>query len=165
MHCLRIAEARALAVNWLGDDREIRRADDEMQSERVHLGAESYQRVYELAMRLVEVLGPWEEAWLWLREVDTWNRQGLHLYTRVRESYGERSLITEKPVQQFYGFESADLCTFVSVALLNEWSFFVGTSHDYGRVFVSRSAGAELWFRDGATLNGLRRLTGPVQQG
>jgi hypothetical protein len=56
-------------------------------------------------------------------------------------------LIPEAPVQQFHGFEQADLASFMAVALMNEWAFSLITSHDYGRLFVSQSLEIEMWVR------------------
>jgi hypothetical protein len=38
---------------------------------------------------------------------------------------------------------------------LSKWSFYVVTSHDYGRLFVSQSSGAEVWVREESTLRDL----------
>ena len=116
-----------------------------MKCVRFYFGEESIANAYWVALRLIECVGPWEEAWLWLNKPDTWKRQGLHLFNRLRQSYGEIGLIEESPVQQFYGYEEADLCSFVVAAVMNEWSFYLFTSHDYGRLFVSQSSGAEVW--------------------
>ena len=117
-----------------------------------YVGAECLGNAYWTALRLVECVGPWEDAWLWVDGPDTWKRQGLHLFTRLRMSYSDHQIIQEAPVHRFAGFEAADLTSFVTVLLLNEWSFFLVTSHDYGRVRVSQSSGVEVWVRDDTIL-------------
>ncbi len=148
MRCLTLLEAKKALAPWLNENGELRRGEPDMKYAQFYLGAESFTRLYWIASRLVECLGPWEDAWLWLEQPDTWNRQGLHLYSRLRQSYGELRLLVEAPVHQFHGFETADLCSFLAIALVNEWSVGVVTSHDYGRLFISQSSGAEAWFRD-----------------
>lgn len=156
MRCLTLEEARRVLSSYLADDGKPRRRDVDMKGGRFYFGAESVANVYWVVFRLVESVGPWEDAWLWLESPDTWKRQGLHLFNRLRQSYGELRTIKEAPVHQFHGYEEADLCSFMTVALLNEWSLYLVTSHDYGRLFVSQSSGAEVWIRDEAEL---RKLT------
>jgi hypothetical protein len=146
MRCLTESEARQILNSWLATDGSLRRGGPDTKRVRFYIGSEPFTKLNGVVFRLLECLGPWEEAWLWLEEPTTWNRPGLHLYTRLRQSYGELRLVTESPVHQFYGFEHIDLCSFVTVALMNEWSFALVTSHDYARLFVSRSSGGEIWF-------------------
>lgn len=161
MRCLTLSEAKNVLGPWLGEDGTPRRGEPNMKCVRFYVGSESFRRLFWVVFRLLESLGAWEDAWLWLDERDTWNRQGLHLYTRLRQSYGDLRLLSEAPVHQFHGFEANDLCSFMAVALLNEWAFAVVTSHDYGRLFVSRSSGVEIWLQDDDLLHALKAsLTG-----
>src|SRR5262245_41123451 len=116
MRCLTLSEAKNSLASWLGEDGKVRRGEPNMKCARFYVGAESFTKLYWVGFRLMECLGPWEEAWLWLEDPDTWNRQGLHLYTKLRQSYGDSRLVTEAPVHQFYGFEAADLRSFMTVA-------------------------------------------------
>ena len=148
MRCLTLNDAKTALSSWLGEDGKPRRRESDMRCVRFYVGDESILKLYWIVLCLVEALGPWEEAWLWPDEPDTWNRQGLHLYVRLRQSYGELRLLSEAPVQQFYGFEQADLCSFTAIAVLNQWSFQIITSHDYARLFASRSSGIEVYFQE-----------------
>lgn len=145
MRCLTLEDARRVLAPSLGDDGKPRRNEPDMRGGRFYFGAESIGNLYWVVLRLLECVGPWEDAWLWLDNTDTWKRQGLHLYNRLRQSYGDLRMIQEAPVHQFHGYEEADLCSFIAVAVINEWSMYVITSHDYGRLFVSQSSGAEVW--------------------
>ncbi len=157
MRCLTLDEARRALAHCVGSDgRPIVRGAD-MKGARFYFGEEPLANIYWVAFRLVECIGSWEDAWLWVDRPDTWKRQGLHLFNRLRESYGQQSLITDKPVHQFHGYEEADLCSFVAVVALNEWAMYLLTSHDYGRLHVSQSSGAEVWTRDAEVLPGLAR--------
>lgn len=48
-----------------------------------------------------------------------------HLFYRLRESYGERRRLEDAPGHLFLAHERADLATFVAVALLCGWDFFL----------------------------------------
>ena len=78
-----------------------------------------------------------------------------NLYQRLRQSYEDFRLIEEAPVHWFRGYEHADLCTFLTVALLSEWSLYLLTFEGYGQVFVSQSSGAEVWVRGQRQLDAL----------
>ena len=145
MRCLTVEEARAGLPGHLAEDQYPKRGEPNMKCGLFYFGDETVPNTFWIARRLVESLGHWEEACLWLNQPDTWKRNGFHLYNRLRQSYGDYRLVTEAPVHQFYGYEQADLCSFVAVALINEWSFYLFSSHDYGRLFVSQSSGAQLW--------------------
>lgn len=160
MRCLTLEDARRVLAPWLGDDGKPRRGDADLKRGRFSFGSESLANVYWVVFCLVECVGPWEDAWLWLDNPDTWKRQGLHLYNRLRQSYGDLRMVQEAPVHQFHGYEEADLCSFMTVAVINEWSMYLVTSHDYGRLFVSQSSGAEVWLRHE---NDLRSLSTKLQ--
>jgi hypothetical protein len=108
------------------------------------------------AVKIVDSVGPWEDAWLWVPEPDTWNRPLLHLYYRFRESFHDFRLIREAPVHFFHGFETTDLVSLVVLTLLNEWRAQLLTSHDYGRVFISASHWIDVWRSDHAELQAVR---------
>jgi len=157
MRCLTVNEARnILSVrSLLGENNLPRLGEPEMNCGLFYFGDECLTNTFWVALRMIESVGPFEAAWLWVHEPDTWKRNGLHLYDRLRLSYGDHRLIGEAPVHQFSGYEQADLCSFLSVAIINEWSFYIVTSHDYGRLFVSQSSGAEVWVRKPETLDSL----------
>src|SRR5690349_13329783 len=107
MRCLTLEDAHRQLVSYLGDDQQPRRGERTMRCARFYFGDQSVANAYWIALRLLECIGSWEDAWLWLNKPDTWNRQGLHLYTRLRQSYGELRTVQEAPVQQFHGYEDA----------------------------------------------------------
>jgi hypothetical protein len=136
MRCLDLVEARERLATMLDGEQLPRRGDPGMTCGLFYFGDESLVNAFWIALRLIESVGPWNEAWLWLHQPDTAKRNGLHLYDRLRLSYGERRLVGEAPVHQFQGYEQADVCSVLTAALLNEWSLYVITSHDYGRLYV-----------------------------
>ncbi len=94
-----------------------------------------------LGWRLADVLGPWDECMLWVTQSEIW-AANLHLYYRLRQSYGDMRLLREAPCHLFLAFEDADLRTFLSVGLLNGWEMHLVTTHDYAQVFVSHDGWA-----------------------
>ena len=155
MRCVTIDEARQTLATLLGADGMPRRGEPDMLGGLFYFGDECLANAYWVALRLIEVLGPWEDAWLWLNKPDTSKRYGLHMYQRLRQSYEDFRLIEEAPVHWFRGYEHADLCTFLTVALLSEWSLYLLTFEGYGQVFVSQSSGAEVWVRGQRQLDAL----------
>src|SRR5213075_2156110 len=93
MRCLTLDEARRLLANQLGDDGKPTCSPPDTTGARFYFGSSSLADTYWVALRLIECVGPWEDAWLWLDNPDTWKRQGLHLYNKLRQSYGELRLI------------------------------------------------------------------------
>ena len=59
---------------------------------------------------------------LWITEWSIWpSSENLHLYYRLRHTYGDHRLLHEAPGHLFLEYESEDLATFLQVAMLNGW--------------------------------------------
>lgn len=88
--------------------------------------------------RLVNFIGPFDRAVLWVTESGVWpSSENLHLYYRLRQAYGDKRLAEDAPGHLFLQHERIDLITFTYLCILNGWDSFLFTSQDYGRVFVS----------------------------
>jgi hypothetical protein len=129
----------------LDSDGKPQRGGAGMKCARFYFGSARLTAAYWLSGQLYNAVGPSQEAWLWLNNPDTWNRKGLHLATIMREAVGERRVVTQSPVHHFYYFEAEELNSLTTIALTSEWSFYLMTASDYGRVFVSQSSNAEFW--------------------
>jgi hypothetical protein len=144
-----------MLATLLNDSGVPKRGEPGMLSGEFYFGDECLANAVWVSLRPLEVLGPWDDAWLWLHKPDTSKTLGLHMYDRIRQSYGDSRYVEECPVHQFRGYEHADLCTVLTVALINEWSLHLLTAQDYARVFISQSSGAEVWVRDKGQLDRL----------
>src|SRR5689334_17159602 len=72
--------------------------------------------------RIEAALQPRESCLLWVTTWGAWpSSENLHLYYRLRQSYGDRRLLEEAPGHLFLDYESADLVSFLQVGILNGW--------------------------------------------
>ena len=87
---------------------------------------------------IAEYLQPYQECLLWVTLWDVWNSsENFHLYYRLRESYGDRRQLSAAPGHLFGSHESSDLATFIELALIFGWDFYLLTSPEYQTAFVS----------------------------
>lgn len=139
MQFFTIDEAHIRLAHLLDPGGKPQRSYPEIPVARFSFREQHLSKVVSTVLGIVDAVGPWEEAWLWLDKPDTWNRELLPLYYRLRQSCNDHRLVTEAPVHFFHRHEHPDLVAFVMLAILNEWPAFLVTSHDYGRVFLSAS--------------------------
>ena len=103
------------------------------------------QRLFYLAKEAVRTLGPFHDALLWVTQTGVWpSDENLHLYYRLRNSYGDDRMVEEKPAAIVLEHETVDLTSFVHLGMLFGWDMLLLTSHDYGRVFVSHDGWLKL---------------------
>ena len=102
-------------------------------------------RLFYLAREVVRALGPFHDCLLWATETGVWpSNENLHLYYRLRNSYGDHHTVEERPGTLVLEHEAVDLVSFVHLGMLFGWDMLLLTSHDYGRVFVSHDGWFEL---------------------
>ena len=81
---------------------------------------------------------PFNSCLLWVTEWGVWpSSENWHQFYRLRESYGERRLLHDAPGHLFLQHEAADLATFVGIALLSGWDFYLLPNTQYVTVFAS----------------------------
>src|SRR3954469_6769378 len=87
---------------------------------------------------LVRFVQPFHSCLLWVTTWGVWSSsENWHLFYRLRESYGERRLLDDSPAMLFLSHEATDLTTFVELALIFGWDFYLLPLEQYGIVFVS----------------------------
>ena len=83
-------------------------------------------------------LQPRESCLLWVTTWGVWrSSENLHLYYRLRQSYGDRRLLDDAPAHLFLDYETADLVSFLQVGVLNGWDIHLVPRYGYARAFVS----------------------------
>jgi hypothetical protein len=88
--------------------------------------------------QLEQALQPREACLLWVTDWGIWrSSENLHLYYRLRQSYGELRLLEEAPAHLFLDYEAADLISFLQVGLLCGWDMHLIPAVGYARLFVS----------------------------
>ena len=105
----------------------------------------NWSRLHWLAGFLISHLEPFDECLLWVTQWGVWpSSENFHLFYRMRESYGERRLLHDAPGQLFLKHETADLQTFLELALLCGWDFYLLPAPDYATAFISHDEFIEL---------------------
>ena len=96
-------------------------------------------RHYWIAEQLVRATHPlWDTCLFWVGLTGVWtSNENLHLYYRLRASYGELSHVEDRPALLALKHEVADLESFVHLATLFGWDGYLVTTEDYGRVHIS----------------------------
>ncbi len=85
-------------------------------------------------------LEPRDACLLWVKEYGTFpSAENLHLYYRLRQSYGDVRLLDEAPGHLFLSYESADLASFLQVGIINGWETHVFPELMYGGPDTARS--------------------------
>jgi hypothetical protein len=76
---------------------------------------------------------------LWVTQWGVWpSSENLHLYYRLRASYGERRMLADAPGHLFSVHEKSDLATFTELATLFGWDFYLlPAPRAYRTAFVS----------------------------
>ena len=59
------------------------------------------------------------------------------MFYRLRESYGERRLLSAAPGHLFLKHEAADLATYIQLAIIFGWDFHMLPAPTYSTAFVS----------------------------
>ena len=72
-----------------------------------------------------------EPCLLWIDEWGVWGESLLHLYYRLRESYGDRRLLADAPGHLFLGYEAEDMASYLQPAMVNGWGGLMLTHYDY----------------------------------
>jgi len=92
---------------------------------------------------------PFDECLLWITLSGVWSSsENWNLFYRLRESYGERRPLEQAPGHRFLAHEAVDLATFIGVALLSGWDFYVIPNLGYATVFVSHDGFLHLYTDD-----------------
>lgn len=96
-----------------------------------------------------------EPCLMWLEEWGIWD-QNLHLYYRLRESYGDRRLLEDAPGHLFLGHEAEDLATMLQVAMLNGWGGYVLAHMNYVNAYFSHDEYIDLFSDEQSLIESLK---------
>jgi hypothetical protein len=93
---------------------------------------------YVFAQRIADWLDPPGWCLLWITEYGIWpSSENLHLYYRLRQSYGDHRPLHEAPGHYFLKHERADLVTFIDLALQFGWGGHLFHGSSKRRMFLS----------------------------
>lgn len=99
---------------------------------------------------LERLLQPRRACLLWVTESDIWHSSAnLHLYYRLRQSYGDRRQLDEAPGHLFLDYEAVDLVSFIQLAALSGFdAHLIPDATGYSRAFVSHDEFVEFSAKD-----------------
>jgi hypothetical protein len=124
--------------NWLAE-RNRKKPDDHggLRTLRIGYPPEPH-RIFYVARWIADSLTYRQPTLLWITEWGIWgSSENWHLYSKLREVNGDRRLLQESPGHFFLEHETADLATFLQIAMLNGWGGYVLTQADYVNAFFS----------------------------
>lgn len=114
-------------------------------------------RLFWLSQRIVAALDYWDWCLLWVTLTGVWaSSENLHLYYRLRQSYGDQRHLDEAPGHLALTHERVDVTTLLHLAMMNGWDAHIQTSHDCARVFVSHDEHGHVSSPRGSNLEPLR---------
>lgn len=88
--------------------------------------------------QLEQTLLPREACLLWVTDWGIWrSSENLHLYYRLRQSYGDQQFLDEAPAHLFLEHEGADLVSFLEIGIICGWDMHLIPFVGYARAFVS----------------------------
>jgi hypothetical protein len=144
------SKARGIALDERG--RPTRSAPDGMQKARVETPKEASKHFW-LCRQIEHSLRPWTSCIPWVTEWGVWqSSENWHLYYRLRQSYGDHSLLADAPAHLFLEHETYDLFSFLQIGLAAGWDMSLLSDDGYGQVFVSHDEWIEFVMQDGAEL-------------
>jgi hypothetical protein len=112
--------------------------DDKKHSAVIYFHQKNWSQLTWFSDFMASYLQPFRECLMWVTEWGIWpSSENLHLFYRLRESYGERRHLHDAPGHSFLGHENADLATFIQVALQSGWGFYLVASPSYYSAFAS----------------------------
>ena len=114
------------------------------------------------ARHIVSATEYFDDCLMWVVEWGIWpSSENLHLYYKLRQSYGERTLLLETPGHFFLGHERSDLASFVQLAVLFGWGFHLLTFPANHWTFVSHDEYLVVSADDQSTLDAAVDHLGP----
>ena len=93
-----------------------------------------------LCRDISQALEPRHECLLWVTAFGIFpSNENLHLYYRLRQSYGDSRLLREAPGHLFLQHEGADLASFLQLGIVNGWDMHVFPELQYGGADTARA--------------------------
>ena len=132
----------------------------ETQVERIKYPTEPH-RIFSIAHWIATNLTYRMPTLLWITEWDIWpSSENLHLYYRLRNSYGDLRLLHEAPGHLLLGHELEDLTSFFQIAMLNGWGGYVLTQANYVNAFFSHDEYIDFFAKPDGNLQEVREELG-----
>jgi hypothetical protein len=109
----------------------------------------SFTQILWFSRRLEAALQPRQSCLVWVTDWGIFpSNENLHLFYRLRQTYGETRLLQEAPGHLCLDFESAEVVTLVHLGMLFGWDLHLIPASGYARAFVCHDEWAEIAFDD-----------------
>lgn len=106
---------------------------------------------YPIASKIAALLGTSGTRLLWVNEYGIWSSsENLHLYYRVRMSYGDHRSLQAAPGHRFLDFESADLISYLDLVIRFGWGAYLLTNVNEPYGFLSHDGWIKIGGLSGA---------------
>jgi hypothetical protein len=113
----------------------------------------SFTQMFWFSRYIEAALQPRQSCLVWVTEWGIFpSNENLHLFYRLRQTYGETRLLPEAPGHLCLNFESAEVLTLIHLGMLFGWDFHLILTSGYARAFVSHDEWVEMAFDDAAQL-------------
>jgi len=168
MRCLgKIDSKRWCEAHYSADDLRHSAAFGQKYSVRAPISGMNWSWLHWFGGFLASNLEPFEECLLLVTQWGVWpSSENLHLFHRMRESYGENRPIEDAPGHLFMKHERADLVTFIELALLSGWDFYLLPMPICRTAFVSHDEFVELQMNNlGDAKQAAQALPGAIVNG
>ncbi|HEY3391667.1 MAG TPA: hypothetical protein VGK58_03095 [Lacipirellulaceae bacterium] len=117
----------------------------------------SSHRMYSWAHWIASSITCEDRCLLWITEWGIWSSsENWHLYYRLRQSYHDMRLIDETPGHLFLAHETADLASFLQIAMLNGWGGYVLPAANYVNAFFSHDEYFDFYSDDPSLIDQVR---------
>lgn len=146
---------KAECEQWWGEQRDKPDAVPDAYREHIHPPSEPGQIFY-LARWLADSLTFRQSALLWITDWGI-STENWHLYYVLRHAYGDQRLLHEAPGHLFLDYETAELASFLQLAMLNGWGGYLLTEADYVNAFFDHDGFMEFYARSDVELEDIRR--------
>jgi hypothetical protein len=114
-------------------------------------------RLYPLSSTIASAVTRGDDCLLWITEFGVWpSSENMHLYYRLRESYGDLRLLQEAPAHLCLKHETAELTTLLQLTLLFGWDAYLLPRSDHLAFFCSHDEFVECYSRSDEQLTDLK---------
>jgi hypothetical protein len=123
----------------------------------VPLNGKEWSQLTWVSAFTAESLKPFDVCLLWVTQWGVWpSSENLHLFYRLRETYGERRLLHDAPGHLFLDYEAADLTTFIELVLIFGWDAYLLPRPGYANAFISHDGFLDFYTDDESSANTVR---------
>lgn len=102
------------------------------------------EKLYWFCSEIEDMLWPRDQCVALVMANGIWpSSENLHLYYKFRQSYGDLTLLEDRPGHVFQRFERTDLSSLVQLGICSGWDLAIFCASGYRHAFISHDAFVE----------------------